>query len=188
VAGLVAAAECHAKGMKVQIFEQASQYAPYGGPIQIQSNALRALQRINPIMFDETVTVDRVSGCQLRRTWRRQGNQGTYSIIQCETAALQNKGALVYFIYLSRANKMAEMRDRLTAALVMHQKRQCQCTEFRVLCFLVHVVVCDAHAYAPILCIVFQRSALLYDQVISWLCLGGYGEALQCRLHRLVIH
>jgi hypothetical protein len=39
VAGLVAAAACHAKGMKVQIFKQASQYAPYSGPIQIQFNA-----------------------------------------------------------------------------------------------------------------------------------------------------
>jgi zeaxanthin epoxidase len=70
VAGLVAAAACHAKGMKVQIFEQASQYAPYGGPIQIQSNALRALQRINPVIFDElvkagTVTADRVSGLKI---------------------------------------------------------------------------------------------------------------------------
>lgn len=45
LAGLVTAAACHAKGMEVAIFEQASSYAPYGGPIQIQSNALRALQR-----------------------------------------------------------------------------------------------------------------------------------------------
>jgi zeaxanthin epoxidase len=70
VAGLVAAAACHAKGMKVAIFEQANQYAPYGGPIQIQSNALRALQRINPILFEEivaagTVTADRVSGLKI---------------------------------------------------------------------------------------------------------------------------
>jgi zeaxanthin epoxidase len=70
VAGLVAAAACHAKGMKVAIFEQASQYAPYGGPIQIQSNALRALQRINPVLFEEilaagTVTADRVSGLKI---------------------------------------------------------------------------------------------------------------------------
>ena len=70
VAGLVTAAACHAKGMKVTIFEQASQYAPYGGPIQIQSNALRALQRINTTIFDEivkagTVTADRVSGLKI---------------------------------------------------------------------------------------------------------------------------
>ena len=56
--------------MKVAIFEQASQYAPYGGPIQIQSNALRALQRIKPILYDEivkagTVTADRVSGLKI---------------------------------------------------------------------------------------------------------------------------
>ena len=70
VAGLVTAAACHAKGMKVAIFEQASQYAPYGGPIQIQSNALRALQRINQNVYDEivkagTITADRVSGLKI---------------------------------------------------------------------------------------------------------------------------
>uniref|UniRef100_A0A7S3VDV6 FAD-binding domain-containing protein n=1 Tax=Chaetoceros debilis TaxID=122233 RepID=A0A7S3VDV6_9STRA len=70
VAGLVTAAACHAKGMKVAIFEQASQYAPYGGPIQIQSNALRALERINKDVYDEirkagTVTADRVSGLKI---------------------------------------------------------------------------------------------------------------------------
>lgn len=70
VAGLVAAAACHAKGMKVAIFEQASQYAPYGGPIQIQSNALRALERINRKVYEEilkagTVTADRVSGLKI---------------------------------------------------------------------------------------------------------------------------
>ncbi|GKY96564.1 hypothetical protein MPSEU_000616000 [Mayamaea pseudoterrestris] len=70
VAGLVAAAACHSKGMKVQIFEQASQYAPYGGPIQIQSNALRALERINPTIYQEiikagTVTADRISGLKI---------------------------------------------------------------------------------------------------------------------------
>lgn len=70
VAGLVSAAACHAKGMKVAIFEQASQYAPYGGPIQIQSNALRALERINPVICEEirkagTITADRVSGLKI---------------------------------------------------------------------------------------------------------------------------
>lgn len=70
VAGLVAGAAAHSKGMKVAIFEQASQYAPYGGPIQIQSNALRALERINKDVYDEirsagTVTADRVSGLKI---------------------------------------------------------------------------------------------------------------------------
>lgn len=70
VAGLVTAAACHAKGMKVAIFEQAANYAPYGGPIQIQSNALRALERINPVIYNEiikagTVTADRISGLKI---------------------------------------------------------------------------------------------------------------------------
>eukprot|EP00562_Extubocellulus_spinifer_P017431 CAMPEP_0178603746 /NCGR_PEP_ID=MMETSP0697-20121206/35681_1 /TAXON_ID=265572 /ORGANISM="Extubocellulus spinifer, Strain CCMP396" /LENGTH=594 /DNA_ID=CAMNT_0020242083 /DNA_START=13 /DNA_END=1794 /DNA_ORIENTATION=- len=77
LAGLVAAAACHAKGMKVAIFEQASSYAPYGGPIQIQSNALRAIQRISPECFEElvaagTVTADRVSGLKIGY---RKGNK-----------------------------------------------------------------------------------------------------------------
>jgi len=56
--------------MKVAIFEQAGSYAPYGGPIQIQSNALRAIERISPKVFEElkaagTVTADRVSGLKI---------------------------------------------------------------------------------------------------------------------------
>jgi zeaxanthin epoxidase len=77
LAGLISAAACHAKGMKVAIFEQASSYAPYGGPIQIQSNALRAIQRINPTCYEElvkagTVTADRVSGLKIGY---RKGNK-----------------------------------------------------------------------------------------------------------------
>ncbi|EGB04896.1 hypothetical protein AURANDRAFT_31758 [Aureococcus anophagefferens] len=56
--------------MKVALFEQASSYAPYGGLIQIQSNALRAIERINKDVYDElvaagTVTADRVSGLKI---------------------------------------------------------------------------------------------------------------------------
>lgn len=77
LAGLVAAAACHSKGMKVAIFEQASTYAPYGGPIQIQSNALRAIQQINQKCYEElvaagTVTADRVSGLKIGY---RKGNK-----------------------------------------------------------------------------------------------------------------
>ncbi|KAL7484414.1 hypothetical protein ACHAW6_010052 [Cyclotella cf. meneghiniana] len=77
LAGLVVAAAAHAKGMKVALFEQASSYAPYGGPIQIQSNALRALQQINPTIFEElvsagTCTADRVSGLKIGY---RKGNK-----------------------------------------------------------------------------------------------------------------
>ncbi|EOD21236.1 hypothetical protein EMIHUDRAFT_444553 [Emiliania huxleyi CCMP1516] len=77
LAGLVTAAACHAAGMRVALFEQASSYAPYGGPIQIQSNALRAIQRISPAVFEElvaagTVTADRVSGLKIGY---RKGNK-----------------------------------------------------------------------------------------------------------------
>mmetsp|Transcript_6853 Transcript_6853/g.10393 ORF Transcript_6853/g.10393 Transcript_6853/m.10393 type:complete len:618 (-) Transcript_6853:50-1903(-) len=77
LAGLVVASACHSKGMKVALFEQASSYAPYGGPIQIQSNALRAIQQINPKIYEElvaagTTTADRVSGLKIGY---RKGNK-----------------------------------------------------------------------------------------------------------------
>ena len=77
LAGLVAASACHAKGMKVAVFEQASTYAPYGGPIQIQSNALQAIKQISPQCYEEliqagTVTADRVSGLKIGY---RKGNK-----------------------------------------------------------------------------------------------------------------
>jgi len=77
LAGLVSAAACHAKGMKVALFEQASSYAPYGGPIQIQSNALRAIENVNKKVYEElvaagTCTADRVSGLKIGY---RKGNK-----------------------------------------------------------------------------------------------------------------
>jgi len=77
LAGLVVASACHAKGMEVALFEQASSYAPYGGPIQVQSNALRAIQRISPKCYEElvaagTITADRVSGLKIGY---RKGNK-----------------------------------------------------------------------------------------------------------------
>ena len=70
LAGLCTAAACEAKGMRVAVFEQAKKYAPYGGPIQIQSNALRAIEKINKKVFQELVekgtpTADRVSGLKI---------------------------------------------------------------------------------------------------------------------------
>lgn len=77
LAGLIVASAAHSKGMKVALFEQASSYAPYGGPIQIQSNALRAIQQINPEIYQElikagTCTADRVSGLKIGY---RKGNK-----------------------------------------------------------------------------------------------------------------
>jgi len=52
---------------EVHILEQATQYKPFGGPIQIQSNALGALRRMNPRIYEAVracglPTGDRLSG------------------------------------------------------------------------------------------------------------------------------
>lgn len=54
-------------GYDVHVFEQATQYKPFGGPIQIQSNALWALNAINPVLYSAIAEVgvrtgDRLSG------------------------------------------------------------------------------------------------------------------------------
>ena len=56
--------------MKIAVFEKSSQHDLYGSSIQIQSNALRVLQRINPKVCKETlkvgtITVERISGLKI---------------------------------------------------------------------------------------------------------------------------
>jgi len=65
--GLALASNLVQKGFDVHIFEQAREYKPFGGPIQIQSNALWALRKINPALFEAVSEVgvrtgDRLSG------------------------------------------------------------------------------------------------------------------------------
>jgi len=67
IAGLIAAAACRRKGMKVTVFEKVKKYEPFGGPIQLQCNAQGALDSIDPAMAEEvmekgTITGDRVNG------------------------------------------------------------------------------------------------------------------------------
>ena len=52
-------------GYDVHVFEQAKQYKPFGGPIQIQSNALWALREINPILYLAVEEVGVRTGDQL---------------------------------------------------------------------------------------------------------------------------
>jgi len=65
--GLSLASTLIQKGFDVHVFEQARQYKPFGGPIQIQSNALWALREINPALYEAVeecgvMTGDRLSG------------------------------------------------------------------------------------------------------------------------------
>jgi len=55
------------KGFDVHVFEAARRYKPFGGPIQIQSNALWALREIHPPLYEAVAacgvqTGDRLSG------------------------------------------------------------------------------------------------------------------------------
>ena len=65
--GLALASHLIQLGCDVHVFEQAKQYKPFGGPIQIQSNALWALREINPVLYQAVAecgvqTGDRLSG------------------------------------------------------------------------------------------------------------------------------
>ena len=65
--GLALASTLVQKGFDVHVFEQAKKYKPFGGPIQIQSNALWALKKINPVLYSAVAecgvqTGDRLSG------------------------------------------------------------------------------------------------------------------------------
>lgn len=65
--GLALASNLVRMGYDVHVFEQARRYRPFGGPIQIQSNALWALREINPVLCEAVTEVgvrtgDRLSG------------------------------------------------------------------------------------------------------------------------------
>jgi len=65
--GLATASALLRKGCDVHVLEQAVQYKPFGGPIQLQSNALWALNQIAPELYEAVrqcgvQTGDRLSG------------------------------------------------------------------------------------------------------------------------------
>jgi len=67
IGGLCAGLVLKNEGFDVQIFEKTKQYRPFGGPIQIASNALECLRRIDEDVYQEilesaTVIGDRVNG------------------------------------------------------------------------------------------------------------------------------
>ena len=67
IGGLCTALVLKKQGCQVQVFEKASQYRPFGGPIQIASNAAESLKRIDrqvyaKILQKSTIIGDRVNG------------------------------------------------------------------------------------------------------------------------------
>ena len=83
IGGLVLANALRAKEMDFTIFEKTKQYSPFGGPIQIQSNALAAIEAIDKDMCHEimaagTITGNRVNGLKDGKTgkWYCQFDTG----------------------------------------------------------------------------------------------------------------
>jgi len=67
IGGLCAALVLRKQGFDVHVFERAREYKPFGGPIQIATNALESLRRIDEdvyaeIMESSTMIGDRVNG------------------------------------------------------------------------------------------------------------------------------
>jgi zeaxanthin epoxidase len=67
IGGLVLANALQSQGIDFELFEKTREYKPFGGPIQVQSNALAALEAINKNMCEEimaagTTTGNRVNG------------------------------------------------------------------------------------------------------------------------------
>ena len=76
IGGLMFALACQKRGVDVQLFEKVKQYKPFGGPIQLQCNALGALEAVDPataakVIARGTITGDRVNGLRdgIDRDW-----------------------------------------------------------------------------------------------------------------------
>ena len=67
IGGLFTAVTLRKQGYDVAVFERTKEYRPFGGPIQIASNGLEAVKRIDPVLHDDileaaTCIGDRVNG------------------------------------------------------------------------------------------------------------------------------
>ena len=60
--GLIAAAACRRKGMKVKVFEKVKKYEPFGGPIRLRCDAQGALDSIDPVMAEEVMEKGIITG------------------------------------------------------------------------------------------------------------------------------
>jgi len=67
IGGLFTALTLRNEGYEVAVFEKTREYRPFGGPIQIASNGLEAVRRIDPVVHDQilaeaTCIGDRING------------------------------------------------------------------------------------------------------------------------------
>jgi zeaxanthin epoxidase len=81
IGGLVLANALQRHNIDYVLYEKTREYRPFGGPIQVQSNALAALEAINKdmcerIMAAGTTTGNRVNGLKDGRTNRCGGGTG----------------------------------------------------------------------------------------------------------------
>jgi zeaxanthin epoxidase len=99
--GLALASTLINDGYDVHVFEQAKQYKPFGGPIQIQSNALWALREINPILYSAVEEVgvrtgDRLSGIKDGRRYEEGW------LVKFDAATPARKGGLPLTLAINR--------------------------------------------------------------------------------------
>ena len=83
IGGLVLANALQRHGIQYDLYEKTSEYRPFGGPIQVQSNALAALEAINKEMCERvmeagTTTGNRVNGLKdgISNKWYCQFDTG----------------------------------------------------------------------------------------------------------------
>ena len=62
IGGLTFALAAQERGLDVQVFERVKQYKPFGGPIQMQCNALGALEAISPAFAEDVISTGCVTG------------------------------------------------------------------------------------------------------------------------------
>jgi hypothetical protein len=75
IGGLILGKALESKGIDYLVFEKAKEYKPFGGPIQVQSNALSCLEAINKEMCEVrrfTVTEAGRLKCRCRKSWLQE--------------------------------------------------------------------------------------------------------------------
>ena len=94
VGGMFTAYALQQKGFDVTLFEKASKFSRFGGPIQLASNALSCINALSPDLFDEIMTRFTFTGtrkCGIKVSER-----------SCDSSFFQPHPTLHYSIYPTR--------------------------------------------------------------------------------------
>lgn len=119
IGGLCLAIALQNRGVGVTVFERVKEYRPFGGPIQLQSNALGALEAIDPELAQDVIANGVVTGDRINGMLDGKSGEWYFKFNTKEPAV---KHGLPLTIVINRYTLLDLLTDRLQEGVVQTGK------------------------------------------------------------------